>query len=271
MNAFVHHFTFEFRTGIRDKTLLMMNYLLPLGFYLMMGAVMTEEVNPTFRENMIPAMVTFAALAAALLGLPEPLVNAREKGVFRSYKINGVPATSILIIPALTTMLHLIIVTIIITITAPVLFDAPLPANGLGFALTFLMVAFACTGFGILIGVIAPNSQMTVLFSQLIFLPSMLLGGMMMPYSDLPDGVQKAAQLLPATHAMNAMRELGQGLTANFDPYGSLAVLFISGLLAFSLAVYLFNWDSHNSTGRGHPILALLALLPYAASIVLLA
>ena len=270
MRAFTHHFAFEFHTGIRDKTLLLMNYLLPLGFYLMMGAVMTEEVNPTFRENMIPAMVVFAALAAALLGLPTPLVNARENGIFRSYKINGVPAASILVIPALTTMLHLVVVTVIITATAPVLFDAPLPANGVGFALTFLMAAFACTGFGVLIGVIAPNSQMTVLYSQLIFLPSMLLGGMMMPYNDLPDGVQRAAQLLPATHAMNAFRELAQDLTANFDPYGSLAILFISGLLAFSLAVYLFNWDSHNSTGRGHPLLALIALLPYVVGIVLL-
>ena len=32
MSAFVNHFSFEFRTGIRDKTLLLMNYLFPLGF-----------------------------------------------------------------------------------------------------------------------------------------------------------------------------------------------------------------------------------------------
>ena len=31
MNAFLHHFSFEFRTGIRNKTLLMMNYLFPSG------------------------------------------------------------------------------------------------------------------------------------------------------------------------------------------------------------------------------------------------
>ena len=89
MNAFLNHFSFEFRTGVRDQTLLLMNYLLPLGFYAMMGLVMTEEVNPNFRETMIPAMVTFAVLVATLLGLPDPLVNARETGVFRSYKITN--------------------------------------------------------------------------------------------------------------------------------------------------------------------------------------
>ena len=95
MSAFTQHFNFEFRAGLRNKNLLLMNYLFPLGFYLMMGFIM-PEINPFFGEVMIPAMVTFAVLAATLLGLPDPLVNARENGIFRSYKINGVPALSIL-------------------------------------------------------------------------------------------------------------------------------------------------------------------------------
>jgi len=137
MNAFINHFSFEFRTGIRNKTLLLMNYLFPLGFYAMMGLLMTG-INPAFRETMIPTMTVFAVLAATILGLPDPLVTAREAGIFRSYKINGVPAFSILVIPALTTILHTAVVTIIITSTAPLFFDAPLPVNWLGFIVTFL-------------------------------------------------------------------------------------------------------------------------------------
>jgi hypothetical protein len=48
-------------------------------------------------------------------------------------------------------------------------------------------------------------------------------------------------------------------------------MLFVSGVLAFGLAVYLFSWDSRNTTRRGHPLLALLALLPYVIGIFLLA
>jgi ABC-2 type transport system permease protein len=262
MSAFVNHFSFEFRTGIRDKMLLLVNYLLPLGFYAMMGLVMTE-INPTFTETMIPAMVVFAILAATLLGLPDPLVTAREAGIFRSYKINGVPAISILVIPALTTILHAAVVTIIITATAPLFFDAPLPVNWPGFVLTFTLTAFACAGLGVLIGVISPSSRMTVLWSQLVFLPSMMLGGMMLPFSMLPQAMGKVAQLLPATQAMNAFRGLAQDLAADFDPLASLIVLLASGVLAFGLAIYLFNWDRRNTTQRGHPLLALLVLLPY--------
>lgn len=269
MNAFINHFSFEFRTGIRNKTLLLMNYLFPLGFYAMMGLLMTG-INPAFRETMIPAMTIFAILAATLLGLPDPLVTAREAGIFRNYKINGVPAFSILVIPALTTILHTALVTTIITVTAPLFFDAPLPVNWLGFIVTFLLMAFACAGLSVLIAVVSSSSRMTVLWSQLIFLPSMLLGGMMVPYSMLPEAMGKIAQLLPATHAMNAFRGLAQNMTADFNPIGSLIILLASGVLAFGLAIYLFNWDRRNSTQRGHPLMALLALLPYVIGILLL-
>ena len=269
MNAFLHHFTFEFRTGIRNKQLLLMNYLFPLGFYLMMGFIMAE-INPPFRDVIVPAMVVFTILAATLLGIPDPLVNARENGIFRSYKINGVPAISILVIPALTTILHLLIVTIIITATAPVLFHAPLPVNWLNFALIVIGMAAACAGLSVLIGVVSPSSRMTVLWSQLVFVPSMLLGGMMVPYSMLPAAAGKFAQLLPATQAMNAFNGLAMGQAAAFSAWGSVIMLFVSGILAFGLALFLFRWDSRNTPRRGHPLLALLVLLPYALGIFLL-
>jgi ABC-2 type transport system permease protein len=269
MTAFINHFTFEFRTGIRNKTLLMMNYLLTLGFFLMMGFVM-GSINPDFVESMTPSMVVFAVLAAAFLGIPDPLVNARENGIFRSYKINGIPSLSILVIPALTTMLHLVIVAAIITVGAPLLFDAPSPVNWPSFVLVFLGMSFACAGLSVLIGVISANSRITVLWSQLFFIPSILLGGMMFPYSLLPEAAGKVAQLLPATQAMNAFNGLAMGKVADFSPWGSVIVLFLSGLLAFGLAVYLFSWDSRNTTRRGHPLLALLVLLPNVVGMLML-
>ena len=160
MSAFTTHLTFEFKTGIRNKNLLLMNYLFPLGFYLMMGLIM-PEINPFFEGVMIPAMITFAILAATLLGLPDPLVNARETGIFRSYKINGVPAFNILFVPGLTTGLHLAITSLIIIITAPLLFDATMPVNGFNFFLVITALSIACSGLGILIGVVSPSTRMT--------------------------------------------------------------------------------------------------------------
>ena len=269
MNAFTTHFSFEFRTGLRNKNFLMLFYLFPLGFYVMMAVVMVG-INPLFLEVLIPAMVLFATLAATMLGMPDPLVNGRETGIFRSYKINGVPSASILAIPALTTSLHLAIVAAIITISAPLLFDAPAPENWLNYVLVFIVTVIACSGIGLLIGVISANTRTAILWSQLMFIPSVLLGGMMIPYSMLPAAAQKVSQLLPATHAMNAFNDLAMGRTSDFNPWASVVILLTSGIIAFALAIYLFSWDSKNTARRGHPALAALVLLPYIIGILVL-
>jgi ABC-2 type transport system permease protein len=266
MTAFANHFAFEFRSGIRNRSLLLLNYLFPLGFYLLMGFVM-PGLNPMFLDVLVPGMVVFAILSAALLGLPDPLVTARDTGIFRSYKINGVPRASILIIPALTTALHTTIVAALITFSAPFLFGAPLPVNWSGYVLVYLALLFAVCGLGVLIGVVSPNSRVTILLSQAVFLPSMLIGGIMLPFAMLPRAAQAAGLLLPPTHGMNAFAGLAMGWTADFSPWASVAVLLAGGLTAFWMALFLFRWDSQHTTRRP-AALALLALVPYAAMVL---
>lgn len=261
MKAFMNHLAFEFGAGIRNKNLLLMNYLFPLGFYFLMGFIM-PAINPPFRETLIPAMVVFAVLSAAMLGIPDPLVNARENGIFRSFKINGVPAFSILVIPVITTTLHLLIIAFIITVSAPLLFAVAMPVNLSGFILTFIAMAIASCGTAVLIGVVSSSSRMTVLWSQLIFVPSMLLGGLMIPYSMLPDAAGMFSQILPATHAMNAFKGLAMGMQADFSAWGSIIVLVLTGVLGFGLSLFLFSWDSRNTRRRGPSWLAFLVLLP---------
>lgn len=262
MTAFSNHFAFEFKTGLRNSTLLLMNYLFPLAFYAMMGLVMTQ-INPLFKDTMIPALVLFAAMASLMLGLPGPLVESREAGIYRSFKINGVSAFAILAIPALTTIFHALIVAGIISLTAAPLFDAVAPTNWVNFTLVTLVAVFTLGAMGALIGVVSNSSRSVVLLSQLIFLPSMLIGGLMMPLDVLPESVRTFSALLPTTHAMQAYLGYAFDMPTVFNPQISLILLAASGLISLLLAVYLFNWDSQNKTHRGHPALALLALVPF--------
>jgi hypothetical protein len=76
--------------------------------------------------------------------------------------------------------------------------------------------------------------------------------------------------LLPATHAMNAWRSLAFGQTTSVDPYWSMLVLLAGGLIAFGMAVILFQWDSHNQQRGRSPFLAVIALAPYILAAILL-
>jgi ABC-2 type transport system permease protein len=198
-----------------------------------------------------------------LLGLPNPVVESREAGIFRSFKINGVPALSIVTIPVLSSMVHILLVSTIITVTAGPLFGAGIPVNWGYFILILFLTAFTMASIGMLIGVVSPNSRSIVLFSQAIFLPSMILGGLMVPTSMLPPALYRVSLLLPTSYAMNAWRGLAFGLPATLDPRLSMLVLLASGIIAFGMAIFLFNWDSKNRPVGHNPLLGLLALLPY--------
>ena len=69
---------------------------------------------------------------------------------------------------------------------------------------------------------------------------------------------------------MQAFLGLAYGQETLIDPRVAVIVFLSSGLLAFGLAIYLFNWDSRNRARRGHPLMALLALVPYVIAAVAL-
>jgi len=266
MGAFLHHFSYDFKTGIRDRSRLLMFYLFPLVFFFLVGGLM-GSLNPYFLPTMIPAMVLFAFMCAALLNLPNVFVTARESGVFRSYRINGVPAASILAIPVLGTLVHMAIVGIIVTVAGVRIYGGSAPAAVLGFVAGALLSYAAYAGIGALIGVAAGSGTASILIAQVLYIPSIILGGLMVPTSILPGALQRISLLLPATHGMRVMASLGGIGTATGVPWASIVVLAAGATLGFGLAAMLFRWDARASQpGGGRMALALLAAVPYAAA-----
>ena len=268
MSAFLHHFSYDFKTGIRDRSRLLMFYLFPLVFFFLVGGLMSS-LNPGFLSTMIPAMVLFAFMCAALLTLPNVFVNARESGVFRSYRINGVPAASILAIPVLGALVHMAIVAVIVTVAGVRVYGGSPPSAALGFAAGAFLSYAAYAGIGALIGVAAGSGTASILIAQVLYIPSIILGGLMVPTSMLPGALQRVSLLLPATHAMRIMTSLGGIGPGAGVPWASAAVLAAGAVLGFGLAAALFRWDSRASQPGGKRMaLAVLAMVPYAAAAI---
>ncbi len=264
MNAYLFHLIYEFKATLRDKTMLLMTYLFPLFFFVLMGLLMTKA-NPGFTQTMAPAMILVAVMSGMLLGMPSTLLGARETGILRSYRINGVPSLAITSIPVLTATLHMTLISIIITSAGYFFFDAALPQNWLAFILVWLAALLAFGGLGALIGVASPNSRASVLISQLVFVPSMVLGGLMMPAAMLPESLVKVASLLPTTHAMNAFSALAYNQPGLLNGWTEMVLLLVSGCMAFGLANFLFHWDP--SLKRQYPSwLGVLCLIPFVIS-----
>ncbi len=268
MSAFIHHLSYDFKSGIRDKGKLLMSYLFPLVFFALAGSLMTA-VNPFFKASMLPGMILFALMSSALLGFPTGIVTSREMGVFRSYRINGVPVFSVLVIPVIGGAVHMAIVSTAISIGGAVLFGGVTPSNIPGFVAAGFLSYVSFAGLGILIGTAAAKDTAATLLSQVIYIPSILLGGLMMPASMLPEGFRRMALLLPSSHAMNVFTGLGGMPAGSPIPWVSIGVLAVSTVLDFGLAAWIFQWDPRATTPSKKAFAALLGILPFAAAVVI--
>jgi ABC-2 type transport system permease protein len=269
MKAFMLHFAMEFRATLRNRNLLLMNYLLPLSFYLLIGGMMVQ-INPFFGDQMIPAMVILTVLSGVIMGLPTNLVEAREAGILRSFRVNGLKRSNLMAIPALANALHVCLVALVITISAPLIFKVPLPTDWPMYILVFLLILIANSGLATLIGVMARSAQMTILWQQLLFIPSMILSGLMVPMNLIPGWFQKLGLMLPATYAMEAFQGLAYKRETLWPAQYGMLLLLVGGIMGFVIAAHLFTWDNKTDTRRNRPLLALLAMIPYVLGAILL-
>ncbi len=269
MNAFAHHLRFDFMAGLRNSTTMLMFYLFPLGFYVLMSIVMTE-INPAFVDTAVPALVVVTLMAGTVLGLPGQFVETRQLGIYRMFKVNGVPAQAALASPIISGAAHAVIASSVIATTAGPVFGLPAPSVWPAFYALLILGAVCFGSLAALIGVVSDSARATVLWSQLVFLPSMLIGGLMVDIAILPDSVLPFARLLPPTYAGQALLGHAFGADTLIDPTGAVLVLVASSVLNSALATLLFRWDPADRDGRHPKLLALLGLAPFVVGALFL-
>ena len=157
MKAFGKQVLIQLKMDMRDKGTFMVFYLVPLAFYLVVGAVFSS-VNPLISETLSAVMAIFSITMGAVIGLPPTIVKMRETSVFRAYKINGIPNLAVMLSLGVSAFLHLSIVALIISISAPYIFDAQAPENILGYGLIMVVFLTCSVVIGLLIGVV-PESR----------------------------------------------------------------------------------------------------------------
>ncbi len=240
MSAFLNHLSIQFKMDVREKGTLMTFYLIPLAFYAVMGAVFSS-INATTKETLASSMIIFAASMGAILGTPIPLIGMRNSGVLRAYRVNGVPGPAVLLIQSASAFLHLFVVSLLILFSSPLLFGAKLPANFGMFLLVLACLLFTNIMLGLLIGSACRNESESTLFSQAVFLPSLLLSGIMFPATMLPKPLMLLGRVFPATHVMHAFSGLAFGLETPYSPVLALAVCLGIGIAAGAAAFALFR------------------------------
>ena len=201
MKAFFIQLGVQFRGDLRDKGILMVYYLVPLAFYLVMGSIM-KALEMETGAPLTLSITVFAMSMSAYLGMPQSLVKAREQGVLEAYRAAGIPAWSMPIATIVISTLHILVVAVIILATAPLLFGAAMPEHMGRYTLTVLLCALCSEALGALLACLVKKQSTLTLAGQCLFLPTVMLSGIMFPAALLPKAMQLAGEALPATQTI---------------------------------------------------------------------
>ena len=206
MKAFLYGIALQWKLDIRSKTLLITCYIVPLLFFGVMGSIFTS-VMPDSKETLIQSMTIFGVTMGALIGVPPSLAEIYRSDVKKIYRANGVPLYLGIVSINISAFLHLWIMSAIICIAAPLAFDAGIPENS-GLYLAGLAVFTAASlAIASIIGLAVKDPAKTSMFSILIFLPSIMLSGIMFPAELLPKGLEAAGRIFPAVWGYRLMTE----------------------------------------------------------------
>ena len=198
MKALFYGITLQFKMDIRSKSLLITCYLVPLLFFAIMGEIFTS-ITPESKNTLIQSMTIMGVSMGTLIGLPPSIIEIYGTKIKKMYYANNVPIYFGLVSLTISTLIHLIIMSIIITIVAPIVFDAKVPSNLLLYFGSLILFVITSLSIACILGLLVKNQAKLTMFSQLVFLPSIMLSGIMFPTDLLPEFLSNLGKLFPAS------------------------------------------------------------------------
>jgi ABC-type transport system involved in cytochrome c biogenesis permease component len=262
MDAFLHQLRISLSLHFRNRMALIYSYLFPTIFLIAFWVLYRYDRVPLARH--MGELLTVTALGGACFGLPTTMVSERERGVWRRYRLAPV-RTGALLASAIAARYVLLVLAGLLQVALAMLIGMPLPTHPLDLWVAFTFVAFALMGLGLVIATLADNVPAVQALGQCIFLPMLIIGGVAVQLTSLPEWAQHVSAFFPGRYAVEAMQASVTGGGLGVMRFSLLALLLI-GFAGFLAGIRLFRWDAEQRfMRRGGKAWLVVALGAWAA------
>jgi len=204
MSAFLYGIALQWKLDLRNKEILLFYYVVPLIFFGFMGAIFTS-INPIAKDTVIQSMTIFGITMGAFLGAPTPLIDLYGSEIKKAYKVGNIPLWVAAVNNFISAFIHLFIMSLVIFFIAPVAFNAKIPENIPLYFMSLTIFIMVCLSVGTLLGLLINKTGKLTMVSQFLFLPSIMLSGIMFPVDMLPKVFESISKIFPATWGYKMM------------------------------------------------------------------
>lgn len=204
MRGFLYGIALQWRLDLRNKGIMITYYVVPIVFFTFMSGIFTS-INPMAYKTLIPSMTVFGITMGSIIGYPNPLVEIFRSNIKNAYRVGGIPLWTAIANNFIAGFIHLFIMSLVIFFVAPIAFKATIPSNRLLYFTILSLFIVTSLSVGTVLGLVIKSFSKLTMMSQFIFLPSIMLSGIMFPSNMLPNVLNKIGWIFPATGAFESM------------------------------------------------------------------
>jgi ABC-2 type transport system permease protein len=248
LNGWIRHLLLTIALNFASPQAIVYGYLVPVFFLLAFGSVFRTD-SPPLQAHM-GQILTITILGGACFGLPTALVSEREQGVWRRYRLLPIPVAWLVLSAMIARVLIVASAVLIQIAMARAVYGTPLPTQPGIAVLAFFFVTAAFLALGLLIAALADTVPAVQALGQCIFLPMIMIGGVGVPLTALPDWAQHVAGFMPGRYAVEVLQPCFDGRNGLPGAGFRLGALGVIGLAAGVAAARLFRWEAGARLGR---------------------
>jgi len=240
-----HQYRLERRLFWRNPSAAFFNFLLPLLFLALFGAIFAS--NQKDLNVIVPGIAGMSVMSTTFSALAFNMTFLRESGVLK--RVRGTPLPGGVYLAGLiaSAISNTVAQITIITLAGRLFFGIDWPRDWLELVV-FVAAGVACfAALGVALSHAIPNFDSAPAYVNAIFLPAIFISGVFYDAANAPAALRDVAQALPLKHVIDGLSGAmvsGKGLGDNLT---ALAVLAGWGLVGGVLAVRGFSWEQRRS------------------------
>jgi len=202
--------------------------------------------NYTMIDFILPGMLGFSLLSAAVFGVAFVFFNLRQTLVLKRFFATPINRKNIVFGEALSRVCFQLMTSIVIILVGHYFFHFTL-VNGVITFLEMLFLSFLALvvfmGFGFIISSLAKNETSIPPFANIFTLPQFLLGGTFFQTTAFPRWLQKFCEILPLKQLNDAMRNVAFEGASLTDCGKQIGILLVWGIAIYAVAIKTFKWE----------------------------
>jgi ABC-2 type transport system permease protein len=235
----------ERRMFWRNPSAAFFNFLLPLLFLALFGAIFADDQKNL--NVIVPGIAGMSVMSTTFSALAFNMTFLREQGVLKRIRGTPMPAGSYLVAIAGNAVTNTAIQVTIIVLAGKTFFGVDWPPEGLELVV-FVAVGVTCfASLGVAFSHAIPNFDSAPAYVNAVFLPTIFISGVFYDADRAPKLIKDVAEALPLKYLIDGLSGAmvtGKGLGSHVS---ALAILALWGAFGGFLAVRGFSWEARRS------------------------